>query len=106
MKVSVNCLVLASMLSQAAASPSKKQGVRFAKEEDFLAHMKGKESSRRTMEKIPKSDEPIVGGTPVEMPYPYFAHWYDIGCGATLIHDDILLTAAHVSMAQRDSFQQ
>lgn len=36
----------------------------------------------------------IVDGDIVAEPYPYFAEW-ELGCGATLIHDDILLTAAH-----------
>jgi hypothetical protein len=27
-------------------------------------------------------------------PYPYYALW-EVGCGASLVHDDILLTAAH-----------
>ena len=29
--------------------------------------------------------------------YPFFAHWSHAECGATVIHDDILLTAGHVS---------
>jgi hypothetical protein len=29
--------------------------------------------------------------------YPYFAHWTHAECGATVVHDDILLTAGHVS---------
>jgi len=40
-------------------------------------------------------DSFIVGGTPVASAttYPYFVH--NPGCGSTLIHDDIVLTAAH-----------
>ncbi len=42
----------------------------------------------------------IVGGQDAEfMEYPYFTSW-GRSCGATLIHDDILLTAAHVSLAK------
>jgi secreted trypsin-like serine protease len=37
----------------------------------------------------------IVGGTGAPQgKYPYFVQW-DRGCGASLIHSDILLTAAH-----------
>ena len=39
----------------------------------------------------------IVGGQDAEyLEYPFFTSWGK-SCGATLIHDDILLTAAHVS---------
>ena len=39
----------------------------------------------------------IVGGKDADFnEYPFFASWGK-SCGATLIHDDILLTAAHVS---------
>jgi len=43
------------------------------------------------------NDGSIVGGTAVNSPltYPYFVHWPRIGCGAQLIHDDIVLCAAH-----------
>jgi secreted trypsin-like serine protease len=37
----------------------------------------------------------IVGGTDASGSYPYFVLWG--GCGATLIHNDIALTAAHCS---------
>jgi len=39
----------------------------------------------------------IVGGTTVTNPtkYPYYMEWEDAKCGATLIHDDIALSAAH-----------
>jgi len=41
-------------------------------------------------------DAQIVGGTPVASAatYPYFAHYFDSNCGAVLVHDDIILTAA------------
>lgn len=40
----------------------------------------------------------IVGGQDADfMEYPFFTSW-GRSCGATLIHDDILLTAAHVSL--------
>jgi hypothetical protein len=46
------------------------------------------------------ADEPeprIVGGVDAGFnEYPFFTSW-GRSCGATLIHDDILLTAAHVS---------
>jgi hypothetical protein len=32
--------------------------------------------------------------------YPFFAHWTHAECGATVVHDDILLTAGHVSALQ------
>lgn len=39
----------------------------------------------------------IVGGQDADFDeYPFFTSWGK-SCGATLIHDDILLTAAHVS---------
>ncbi len=39
----------------------------------------------------------IVGGHDADyLEYPFFTSWGK-SCGATLIHDDILLTAAHVS---------
>ena len=38
----------------------------------------------------------IVGGTDVVAgQYPFFGFWYGGDCGATLIHDDVFLTAAH-----------
>ena len=38
----------------------------------------------------------VVGGTSVEIGrYPFFGFWYGGDCGATLIHDDLFLTAAH-----------
>ncbi|GAX14814.1 transmembrane protease serine 6 [Fistulifera solaris] len=38
----------------------------------------------------------IVGGTPAtDGEYPYFVHTRGIVCGGTLIHSDIVLTAAH-----------
>ena len=41
----------------------------------------------------------IVGGTNVRdaLKYPYFVQLADFNCGAAVIHDDYLLTAAHVS---------
>ena len=39
----------------------------------------------------------IVGGSPASPgEYPYFIQWG--GCGATLIHNDVALGAAHVSV--------
>mgnify|MGYP005843659317 CR=1 FL=1 len=52
----------------------------------------------------PIDDSDIVGGTLAQEPYPYFAHW-TVGCGATLIHDDILLSAAHCSVGYGGSNQ-
>ena len=44
----------------------------------------------------------IVGGNDADpAEYQFFAAWGS-SCGATLIHDDILLTAAHVSFLKRD----
>lgn len=39
----------------------------------------------------------IVGGTPVDSKtkYPYFIEWEDAKCGASLVHDDIALSAGH-----------
>jgi len=34
--------------------------------------------------------------------YPFFAYWHGPVCGATVVHDDILLTAAHCVHAVRD----
>ena len=42
---------------------------------------------------LPDNDANIEGGTNVTEPYPFFANY--IVCGGTLIHDDIILTAAH-----------
>jgi secreted trypsin-like serine protease len=43
----------------------------------------------------------IVGGQNADInEYPWFTAWGK-SCGATLIHDDILLTAAHVSCDDR-----
>lgn len=46
-------------------------------------------------------DGEIVGGSPVPSAttYPYFVHWPRIGCGAQLIHDDIVLSAAHCRLS-------
>ena len=44
----------------------------------------------------------IVGGNDADpAEYQFFVAWGS-SCGATLIHDDILLTAAHVSFLKRD----
>lgn len=49
---------------------------------------------------VRSDDEPdarIVGGKDANFnEYPWFTTW-GTSCGATLIHEDILLTAAHVS---------
>jgi len=51
-----------------------------------------------------KADQPnlrIVGGNDADpAEYQFFAAWGS-SCGATLIHDDILLTAAHVSFLMK-----
>ena len=53
------------------------------------------------------ADEPnwrIVNGNDADpAEYPFFAQWGS-SCGATLIHDDILLTAAHVSSTNEIGF--
>lgn len=43
------------------------------------------------------NDASIVSGTAVTSTttYPFFVHWERIGCGGQLIHEDIVLTAAH-----------
>ena len=45
----------------------------------------------------------IVGGTNVRdaFKYPYFVQLAEFNCGAAVIHDDYLLTAAHVSERER-----
>ena len=57
---------------------------------------------------VTADDEPesrVVGGSNADLnEYPFFTSWGS-SCGATLIHDDILLTAAHVSYEKYvDSF--
>ena len=50
-----------------------------------------------TVDASSEPDVRIVGGQDVPIgTYNFFASW-DGSCGATVIHDDILLTAAHVS---------
>ena len=50
-----------------------------------------------TVDASSEPDARIVGGQNVPIgTYNFFASW-DGSCGATVIHDDILLTAAHVS---------
>ena len=45
-----------------------------------------------------QDDERIVDGVQVSPEaYPYFVWWEDPECGGTLIHGDIVLSAAHVS---------
>ena len=47
----------------------------------------------------------IVGGQNADFnEYPFFTSWGK-SCGATLIHDDILLTAAHVSHKKSTDFE-
>ena len=38
--------------------------------------------------------------------YPFFAYWYRVGCGASVVHDDILLTAAHCLTHAPDDHHQ
>jgi len=40
----------------------------------------------------------IIGGTLVRDVFPYFGLW-EVGCGVALIHDDLLLTAAHCDIS-------
>ncbi|CAB9504569.1 Transmembrane protease serine [Seminavis robusta] len=42
-------------------------------------------------------DDRVVGGSPVtsQSEYPFFVEWESAACGASLIHDDIALSAAH-----------
>lgn len=51
---------------------------------------------RRQMAEIPVPQPRIVLGQDAAgaVDYPFFGHWFR-GCGSTLIHSDILLTAAH-----------
>jgi hypothetical protein len=52
--------------------------------------------SRTSMASAEELESRVVGGTDASPgQYKYFASWAG-GCGASLIHDDILLTAAHV----------
>ena len=47
-------------------------------------------------------DGRIVGGElAVPGEFPFFAHWG--GCGASLIHDDVILTAAHCAGIDKDT---
>jgi hypothetical protein len=51
------------------------------------------EKEAKIWEDVPKPKERIVGGeTAVAGAYPFFAQWMS-GCGGSLIHDDIVLTA-------------
>ena len=45
-------------------------------------------------------DSRIIGGTVAKVAYPFYALW-EVGCGASLVHDDILLTAAHCDLGDK-----
>uniref|UniRef100_A0A7S4A916 Peptidase S1 domain-containing protein n=1 Tax=Pseudo-nitzschia australis TaxID=44445 RepID=A0A7S4A916_9STRA len=52
-------------------------------------------SSYRIVGGVDISAPRMIGGSDASNPYPYFILWG--GCGATLIHNDIALSAAHCS---------
>jgi hypothetical protein len=60
------------------------------------AHNQSKQRVRRTgnTKTRPAIEPRIIGGTRVKIPYPYFAS-LEVGCGASLIHDDSEPTVAY-----------
>jgi hypothetical protein len=63
----------------------------------MLTVMLSQQKQQGVAEATNEPDTRIVGGQDVAPDkYGFFANW-DGSCGATVIHDDILLTAAHVS---------
>ena len=40
-------------------------------------------------------DTRIIGGTVAKKVYPYYGLW-EVGCGVSIIHDDLLLTGMFV----------
>jgi len=53
----------------------------------------GEDQPILNMDANPKETR-IVGGSAARQNYPYFVEW-SVGCGASLIHEDIVLSAAH-----------
>jgi trypsin len=88
MKLQIASLFLLS--TSAHSKPRKLDGLRKEKKERKIQHKHMAAESR------------IVGGTqatPGE--YPFFVEWE--GCGASLIHDDIVLSAAHCNVERSDT---
>jgi Trypsin len=56
-------------------------------------------SQLRRHRQLPVVQSRIVGGREVPVgKFSFFAFWYGAKCGATLVHTDVFLTAAHVSL--------
>ena len=59
-------------------------------------HSRVKPVSKQQQQKRRQLRSRVVGGTDVTIgKYPFFGFWYGGDCGATLIHEDLFLTAAH-----------
>ena len=113
----LHSFLLLSLIGTAAAAATKEDATK-AELRANLRHLKKqhdkdiqkKNNLRRTTTKTKPHDQVlrssinragkvqprIIGGSKVKNPVPYFGLW-EVGCGATLIHDDLALTAAHVS---------
>ncbi|CAB9504561.1 Plasminogen (Fragment) [Seminavis robusta] len=64
---------------------------------DTTSTVENEQNTNKLRRRDAAIDTRIIGGSRVKTPYPYMA-LLEVGCAAALIHDDILISAAHCNV--------